>query len=643
MASTDLIQGIVDASRTGGLTPAETLRSVALGIDARCAAVAPPSVVHLPRLDALVSAVAGERSSVTAADRTGAIERLADLVGTAEAVGPRLLGDVHEALLELAHRRRRGVFYTPVDVVAGLVGEVFGRFDADVAAGSTPPADEQPPTVCDPALGGGVFLLAGADALAARGVPPSEVVGRCLWGIDVDPLAAAVAEAALVLWARSHGVDRASTNVVCADTLLVGSDAWSSPPPDGFTMVIGNPPFQNQLGSGTARSVRDATLLRERWGPAVFRYTDSAALFLLAGSRLAAPGGRVAMIVPVPVLVTGDADRVRRDLLDRARLEHLWIATDDVFDAGVRVSAPVLHLRGAPVEPDGAPWVTRSVGRAFTPIDAKDIADEVLRESATWGVLVADVFGIPVVAAASPDASRLGDFCTATAGFRDQYYGLRPFVIEGCEVPRDGDRPVGAAGAGRFAKLVTSGLVDPARCLWGRRATRFAGRSWTEPLVDLDRLGREDPTLAAWTSARLVPKVVVATQTRVLEAAVDVDGDWFPSVPTIALTAPPDRLWDAAAVVLAPSTSAWAMGRHVGAALSADALKMSASQLLDAPLPVDRAAWTRGAQRLRATSAAGDEVGWRAELEAFGSEMAVAYAAPDEVLSWWRDRLPRFR
>lgn len=663
----DLIRRIAALAGADGAAPVDVLRAVARGIDARCASVSPRPPLHLPRLDELAAGPIepGDARREGAAELEVAIEHLltaADARGDEAAgagggsIGPRLLGEVHEALLELGHRRRRGVFYTPSDVAAGLVREVFDRYDADVGHGAAPPLDVAPPTVCDLALGGGVFLLASADALVRRGVDPAEVVERCLWGIDVDPLAAAVADAALVLWARAHGAEVARTNVACADTLLVGADAWPDPPTGGFTMVVGNPPFQNQLGVRTARTADDAALLRSRWGPAVYRYTDSAALFLLAGTLLAAPAGRVAMIVPVPVLVTGDAERVRRELLERARLEHLWIAADDVFDAGVRVGAPVLRIDDGPG--GGAPGpsiavgegagaaggaITRSTGRTFTPIAAATITEPVLRASATWGALVADVFGVPVLAPAPTDAGRLGDFCTATAGFRDQYYGLRPFVVEGDDAGGRPSEPSSPVPAGRFAKLVTSGLVDPARGLWGRRTTRFDGRVWAAPLVDLARLEVDDPSLGAWTAARLVPKVVVATQTRVLEAAVDVDGEWFPSVPTIALTPPPDRLWDAAAVVLAPATSVWAMGRHVGAALSADALKVSASQLLEAPLPTDRAAWTRGAARLRAASVAVDAASWRGELEAFGAEMAVAYAAPDEVLSWWLDRLPRFR
>jgi hypothetical protein len=120
-------------------------------------------------------------------------------------------------------------------------------------------------------------------------------------------------------------------------------------------------------------------------------------------------------------------------------------------------------------------------------------------------------------------------------------------------------------------------------------------------------------------------------------------------VPTIALTCRSDgpvtreALWESAAAVLAPAASAWAFGRHGGAALSDDALKVSARQLLDLPLPGARRPWVAAATVLRRASEAADEPAWREGLEEFGSLMGEAYGVGDEVLAWWRDRLPAWR
>ena len=45
----------------------------------------------------------------------------------------------------------------------------------------------------------------------------------------------------------------------------------------------------------------------------------------------------------------------------------------------------------------------------------------------TWAPLIADAAGVPAVALAGGHG-RLGDLATATAGFRQHFYGLVPFV-----------------------------------------------------------------------------------------------------------------------------------------------------------------------------------------------------------------------
>jgi hypothetical protein len=212
-------------------------------------------------------------------------------------------------------------------------------------------------------------------------------------------------------------------------------------------------------------------------------------------------------------------------------------------------------------------------------------------------------------------SGRLGDLANAAAGFRDEYYGLVGHVHEAADLP-DG------------APLVTSGLIDLGRCEWGQRSARFAKQRWIAPVVDVDA-ARSSPAAARWIDRQRAPKVAVATQTRVIEAAVDIDGRWIVSVPVIAVTADADRLWEIAAALCAPATTAWAARRVAGAALSSDALKLSASAVLDVPLPADPDAWSDGASRLRSGDLAG-----------FGAAMGAAYGVDDAaLLEWWTSRL----
>ena len=163
------------------------------------------------------------------------------------------------------------------------------------------------------------------------------------------------------------------------------------------------------------------------------------------------------------------------------------------------------------------------------------------------------------------------------------------------------------------------------------------------PGVDLDRLADTDPDLAAWMRERLRPKVLLATQTRVLEVVVDPDGSMVPSTPVVAVHAPADQLWSVAAVLAAPSTAAWALARVAGAGLHPDAIKLSASQVGSVPLPTNRRAWEQGARLARDVAAASDATGWHDALVRFGLVMVEAYGASQDVYRWWLDRLPPFR
>jgi hypothetical protein len=133
--------------------------------------------------------------------------------------------------------------------------------------------------------------------------------------------------------------------------------------------------------------------------------------------------------------------------------------------------------------------------------------------------------------------------------------------------------------------------------------------------------------LRRWVIDRTTPKVVLATQTKVLEAAVDVDGLWVPSTPVIAVHTQTEQLFRVAAVLLAPPVSAWASSAYAGVALTSDAIKLSARQVVEIPLPTREEEWALAADAL----AAGD-------LLAAGGLMTTAYGADDAVTEWWANR-----
>jgi hypothetical protein len=475
--------------------------------------------------------------------------------------------------------------------------------------------DEAPGTeVCDPACGGGAFLLVAADLLAERGLAASEIVTGCLWGCDVDPLAVAVTEAVLVIWAALHGVVAApGDHLVTADALRLEPGTWPGAP-DGFQFVVGNPPFQSQLASDTARSP-DAVLppaLEELRGA----YTDTAALFLAHAVRIARPAGRVALLQPLSFLSARDTVKVRSWLQQHTDQVGHWLPETRLFAASVHVSAPILER---------CPEPARSCATA-----THGPPEHAYSRFAARGL------DIPPVEMSGHRA--VGDLATATAGFRDQFYGLAPHVTEA---------PTGDLDDG-WLPLVTSGLIDPLHNRWGTATARFAGRRFERPALPAHALADLPAPLAAWVAARRVPKILLATQTRALEAIVDDSGSLVPSVPVISVHAAAEELWLLAAAISAPPVAAWAAARTVGASRSVGAIKLAARQVLDLPLPTESGRWQRSAELLRQAAEAaalGEGHRWHELLGAFGEHATAAYGLdPDgPVLAWWSARLPCWR
>jgi hypothetical protein len=157
-------------------------------------------------------------------------------------LGAEELGSVYESLLErIPHydperlsytldvlpgneRKESGTYYTPTSLVECLLDSALDPL-LDQACAHPSPAERVAAlldiTVCDPACGSGHFLVAAARRIAKRIAaeqtgepePPDSVVraalrrvtGRCIYGVDVNPMAAELARVALCLEALEPG------------------------------------------------------------------------------------------------------------------------------------------------------------------------------------------------------------------------------------------------------------------------------------------------------------------------------------------------------------------------------------------------------------------------------------------------------
>ena len=323
----------------------------------------------------------------------------------------------------------------------------------------------------------------------------------------------------------------AAGGFVCDDAL---SRDWGD---SSFDVVVGNPPFLSQLSSSTSRGGRS----RFGGGP----YADAAAEFLALAVRLTRPGGRVGLVLPQALLSARDTAAIRADVEGRAALRWMWWADEPMFDASVRVWAGVWEVGGAP----GV--VRRAHGPAFEELDPMPMPRE-------WASLMVGSEPAP------HDGPVLGDIARFTADFRDQYYGLIGAVGDDVDGP----------------PLVTSGLIDPGVCLWGRRSVRFAKQTYAAPRVDVSRLS---PALQRWAGERLVPKILIANQTKLIEAVHDTRGEWLPGVPVITcFTDQPARVME---VLSSPAANEWVHAHAAGSGLGAGTVRLNPRLLASIPLP----------------------------------------------------------
>jgi len=469
-------------------------------------------------------------------------------------------------------RRSRGAFYTPFEVADGLVGLVVDG-----------PGRPVLPRVCDPTCGAGWFLLCAAERLFSLGVP-AERIGPSLVGYDIDPVAILTARLSLGLWLAAHGGDVGSPSLHVHDAL------HGAEPPSvglGFDVVVGNPPFLGQLRRRSARTGPERQSLSSTRG-----YADAAFVALERSLDWISAGGRIALIQPQSVLAARDAAAVRARIDVETRLFALWVGDETIFDAAVQVCAPVVEKRldrssSGPVHAR----LTTYRGAAV------EISGQV--DFTSWPELLADIQGVPKltdigVSWANDDSGdSLSSLAAPTADFRDWFYWIASKVGE---AEPDGE-------PGHSIPVFTSGLIDPLAPLWGLRPARIGGKQWKSPRIEAGVAATE-----AQATKRLVPKVLIANQTRSVEAVVDFEGRWLPNTPVITVV-PIDQadLWRVAAVILAPVSTVAAHRAAAGSGMSSGAVRLTAKIIGRLPLPrASAAAWEQAAGLL--------EVAARSEL-----------------------------
>ncbi len=249
-----------------------------------------------------------------------------------QSLGPEAMALAFErCVLELeqeqgqSRRKRSGAFYTPLPLARELCRRTLAALQEGVS---------RTPLICDPAAGGGVFLVAMLHQLLEGAASPGErclKVLRNLHGVDLDPRAVRLCRARLLCNALALGLPPAHLHEAVAllqrtitpgDSLLEEHGlqpgfSWPTAFPEvledgpGFDLLVGNPPFLRiqRLAPATRE------LCRRRFTVARGKF-DAASCFVEQGLRLLAPGGALGFVLPGRLLITAHG-RALLDLLER--------------------------------------------------------------------------------------------------------------------------------------------------------------------------------------------------------------------------------------------------------------------------------------------------------------------------------------
>lgn len=195
-------------------------------------------------------------------------------------LGSEELGSVYESLLELHpelnleaatfslsttsgnERKTSGSYYTPTSLINSLLDSALEPVLAEADKQKDPEAALLNLKVCDPACGSGHFLIAAAHRIAKRlaqirtgDSEPSpeatrhalrDVVGRCIYGVDINPMAVELCKVSLWMEAVEPGkpLSFLDHHILCGNSLLGTTPALIKKGiPDGaFKPIEGDDP-----------------------------------------------------------------------------------------------------------------------------------------------------------------------------------------------------------------------------------------------------------------------------------------------------------------------------------------------------------------------------------------------------------------
>lgn len=302
-------------------------------------------------------------------DLRSAAQRLAGRIRGLPMPPALALSALCQEALDSIDRRRSGSYYTDFRLAQYLAAHVV-----DEAQGTA--------IVLDPACGSGILLGAYAHAAATRGAGEiNDILARRIRAVDLSPHA--LRSTLLALSSMTTDLDvvtELSAHVRVADSLRAELGFWTDLSPDGFNVVLGNPPWEKvklsrhellrragvdrHYGATYAHgSLLDADLEAERRRLKSYLVelnrgfdhqgrgeSDLYKLFLELAFKLVTAAGRVGLIVPAGLIRSHGAAGLRSLVLQSS--EEARVALLDnrpaFFSIDTRFKFVVLTCRVGP-------------------------------------------------------------------------------------------------------------------------------------------------------------------------------------------------------------------------------------------------------------------------------------------------------
>ncbi len=426
-------------------------------------------------------------------------------------------------------RRRLGSFYTPPAIVAELLDESLQPALERMFAGASNDPDRTLQTVLslrilDPACGSGRILVGAlgrlARVLSDSGVATTSdllqrVAKACLFGVDVDGLAASVARVELQRATGAAPGTLFEDNIREADALL--DMPWA---PATFDLVLGNPPFvdsERLVGTQAAyrrRVCRAYSVAQGNW--------DLYVPFFELGLRALREGGSLAFVAPAKLLASQYCAQLHTLLLGQ-QLQRFRVYSDGIAFSGANAPFVMSVVRRTTPPPHHA-VVFESRGSSKPARPTRKLVPQ------------SELHGLPPGFWCLPWNARckelvqiarawrpLSDFGT----FSDGSTTAQAYVLKDCLV----DIAPGAEARERWFKVINTGTIDPGRVLWGERPLRYLGLCLLHPRIRARDLERLAPTRVPIPGQE---RIVLAGLARRLEAA-RVEPDFFCAKSTVVM------------------------------------------------------------------------------------------------------------